>query len=1499
MIYDPLKQEVVKREVFDPLKTTIDPVAVTSSIQGQNRRVPLYASLKGLSQDEVAQLQAKDNGFSITEDAKVMAETNSSIIRENRVLAAIDKQEKDVAKVAVELAKNLSQISGFSGLIDPVVMSAVYSSDNALAKDDATKTLRKALIANDVATEAMEAMTSSGVGGFTTSAISSMTPVYNLFSVKRRQELNRKALDLFNSDISEEEFKEQFKALVTEAGDTFDWLRDGNKYAAQDWLSTFVSYNSDGSSAIDYALASLELTPAGVASSIAKPVAKTTAGVFRVGMSLGTAGLDTIGLGSIVLKNKDKDWVLETLLKEATIDDPRNSAINFVANTSPSISRTSFAVPRTLSTESSAAVKAFEEVETLNRVLRSTQGPIAIEESTLETLRTNMLTAQRNNGSRQVIDADVGMDDFGNIFYAELHGTRGGLPFADERAARAYQKVTNADEVFEDPTGGWFVVKRANVPLVQDGENLIEKLRLFSSTDPEQLGAGFFAKYGSPMAQTTDRLQGLLILQEGATALGQKIAVNDLQRLINAMPRKQIQNVDTILTALRDGGPQSARKTSYTQLEFENEYFLKFTRKPTEKETLLYLMTQKLNDVDWLLKSDIIFKEEVVKGTVVFRNTGEDFTARVVKTDDIANDDVIWDADAGKAISKDQLKPDSVVYAPAQGPAVEIAGKNYDRIATTKPNVRRLTHADVLARNAGGPRNYVPNEIKFYIKQDDKIYLAGGKPKAAKPNTFMGVRTFDEASKAVKQINNIVKAIEPMLVSVPSNASKARLIAALKASPAAKQLDSVIAANNEWNQNIGNTIEGFITWAEDNDFNIREVVGSVTDKTPFTVELGSDFGKGASYGDLFRTASVSKGGRRPTPLIGYGGHENYTISPIETIRGSLLGSIAKQHESQYLSASVNGLIKTTLEAVVKKENISRVEFPEKLLEGKTLRGQLAQLKDSILNGDDPVGAKLLLEAEKIEWRLGANNFDAPTAWFQETFSDYFYGKGGFGKKISRRINMFSTDLSSFFRGVAFDAKLGMFAYDQYYVQASGLINILAIADTKAAIAGSALYPVVRGLLHNGNKSILEATAKRIAPIVGMTETQFVEMVEILRESGRTLTSLSNAELMSAPSQKLVGGVREAGRVFYNEGELVNTITAHATAYQELVTKFPNISPSSRKGKEWIATRQNVLRSGMTGANRSVLQQAPMLQFLTYSFRMSEAMLAGTFGGASRSVLTNKEKAKLATAHLAVYGVSAVPFGGKILEKIDREYGIPVSEETYNLVRRGLLDYTLSTLLETETAMSSRLAFGEGVSNTIYNMLDLNVLELLSGPSGSISTEIFKDTTNFLWSLKSGVMEWDFKLASSDLHTALRNIKTVDMVSKAYIGIMLGEYYSKNSTNTVADIDVYEAVALGLGVPIEKLQSMYALSAANFANSKAEKDTIKRIEQLFTRASVQYKLGDREASIALRKEGLFIFNSLPFESKQRAWSQMQTSVLTDLDVTLQQTLKNDFNTRNLE
>lgn len=1410
--------------------------------------------------------------------------------QEQRLAGQVESMQEDGVppeEAAVALSEAFVQVPMFSASIDPAMVAFVMSSDNELAKASVFNKLKKMDVAYNIASRKLEETNKDWWVGFdwATNILGSITPIYSLGSANKKAELQKEFVNLLEADITEEEFGTRFTEILNEAGDLWDWTSEGNRVSLESFLQSAAEGGEGLSSNLDKVFAAVDIL-----SLVNTGTLKATTALGR-GLKAGatSATTDIARLAGIV--RRDEKLVQQILETTAIKDDPTHASAILGNYTSPSIASTNVVKPRWNTVTGSAAVRAYEESDALFNVVRRTAGPEAIDEVQFNSWKEEYLASRKEQGGNQIIDNDVRIDEMENILYQEVFGTKGGKVF--NTAANAQKLANQIDgKVIPAEDGGFLVLKEENVPLTLDDGNTVEGLRLFKSTSLDELGSGFWANWGSPLAQTTNDMQALIVQVEATTARIHKLARTDLERLVRTMTPKEQRRVDDIFDDLQNGA-DSFRRTAYTRDEFVQKYTAKYGNAPSTTEEAYYLKVQSLNDLDWRIKADFKFKDEVSKGTIVLQNLGEELNVRPTTVENIKADELVWDADAKALIPADKVGDKKVYGVAADSLWTAPDGSRVLHIITSRPKTRRILPEDVMPYNPGGPRKY-SDRIGFYVKQERETSIAGGVKVAEAPRTFMGVRTEKEAAEASRQINNIVDVIQGNLKGLKRNASVQEFNQFLRGLTTNKAIKNAIDNNNSWNINI-QSLDDLIDFADSMNLDLRSKVDWAADGTPL-MTTRNDYVPGINrtmtYGETFRAVGMTKGGRRDMPLIGYGGTPNRVVNAVESINRSAMSSLAKKTEASYVAASVNGLIRAAI------ENNVFTRPAQQELAGLTLRGKLARMKD-LIDTKTLAGKKLKLERDKIEFRLNQQS-ELDAAWysFKDRVADSLYGKGY--TKAANFFDRWSSNPATVMRGWLFDAYLGLGAWDQYYVQASQFVNVSAIADIDVAMKAGSLYSVSRTLISNGNESVIRAFGDKLGPIYGMTTDQFWEMHKMLMESGRTILDLSIAELGSDAGIEVLDKVRDKARFFFKEGELVSTITAHNVAYMELIKKFPNIVPNSQAGRRWIAQRQNVLRQAMTFANRSPLQTLPMVQFLTYPWRVAEALFSGSFGGTSRKVLTGKEKARLAGVATVVYGMAAVPFAGYVGDRIYQKYGENVDPEVYEAMRYGMLDVILSEMTGAETALSTRLAWGEGVTQTLFNFAEANIVEALAGPSGQFTADAFGNLKNLIRSLKHGVGTGEYAPSRTDLNLLMKQVKTWNLIDQMYWGFQVGQYYNRSGTKLVAPIDTYETIALGLGIPLDKLVENYNLQASMSTDKDYEKRLADRINRMAVAAEKAARDGDEDTALEYRRFIVTTLNSMSdIGQRERVFNLVKPNWFPELDQTWMYALDRELNTRNLK
>lgn len=592
--------------------------------------------------------------------------------------------------------------------------------------------------------------------------------------------------------------------------------------------------------------------------------------------------------------------------------------------------------------------------------------------------------------------------------------------------------------------------------------------------------------------------------------------------------------------------------------------------------------------------------------------------------------------------------------------------------------------------------------------------------------------------------------------------------------------------------------------------------------------------------------------------MGYGGKKNRTISPMKAMETKTSELVANQSHRAYTTRAINGFLKAALRNKV-------LENAEEL-RGLTLRQKLAKAK---IRDTPGAGAKLALEQKKIEFRLNRKGLgDSHWAGLMDNLSDTLYGKG-FKRSADFVADMSSVNPMTAMRGFVFDAKLGMFNPSQLYVQASQVINILAVGGVNG-MKGGALYGPVRFALHNNNPEVIRALGARVGPIAGITADEFVDMVAMFKDHGRSMIGVSLAEFgtdaatASSVLSESVGTVRKAGRVFFNEGELVARTTAWNTAYIEYLKKFPGKSPRSQQGVKWIMNRQDILTQAMSGASRTELDKFPFTQFMSYQFRINEAIFAGSFGG--KKVLTNAERLRLAATHTVVFGASGWAVTGTAMDWYNYRYGSDIDEGTYRAIRKGAMDYLLSEISGVDTSLSSRLGSGDNMFMLMKDMGENNIFQILGGPSLEVSSEALRVIIGGAGNLAKGVTTGDFEDLGESLGRFARTFSTGNQAYNAYMAYHVGQYLTKDNALLDNNLTDMESIFISLGVPLESHEE--AFKFGNFA--KFEKlllsGTVKSVQKEWNLANAQLDRGEFTEASETMKNIALLYNALPVHDR---------------------------------
>ena len=432
------------------------------------------------------------------------------------------------------------------------------------------------------------------------------------------------------------------------------------------------------------------------------------------------------------------------------------------------------------------------------------------------------------------------------------------------------------------------------------------------------------------------------------------------------------------------------------------------------------------------------------------------------------------------------------------------------------------------------------------------------------------------------------------------------------------------------------------------------------------------------------------------------------------------------------------------------------------------------------------------------------------------------------KKASEKIDALSADTVAGSRGIVFDAYLGLGAIDQLFVQAAQMINIMALSDKALGVQAAIIAPYFRRTIMNGHSGPTGVMAKLSSKVLGISEEQFINIIDTFKSSGRGFVNASVADLGEDSGGAMVfKKIRQVGRIPYTEGELLSRITAHISASLEYLKKNgPGANLKSQHAQRWVTHQYDIFTHAMSSTSRHPMEQLPGLQFVSYTMRTAEFFLAGTFNG--KSVLTWKQKGRLFAMQLAMFGSAAIPGGSYLLDKYNREYGTDLTEEDYYQIRYGLIDNLIRYTTGVEAELGRRLAWGEGLFQFVTDLATKPIGEALAGPSGTLSGTVFDATVKMLTNIKYG--ETGFLLR--DTLDVFRSIKSVNMAVNSWYAFKDGVYRSRKGDMLLDDVTTGEAIATALGVPLHRVNELWRQAEFSRKDNEWYRARAKEVNSLY-------------------------------------------------------------------
>lgn len=428
---------------------------------------------------------------------------------------------------------------------------------------------------------------------------------------------------------------------------------------------------------------------------------------------------------------------------------------------------------------------------------------------------------------------------------------------------------------------------------------------------------------------------------------------------------------------------------------------------------------------------------------------------------------------------------------------------------------------------------------------------------------------------------------------------------------------------------------------------------------------------------------------------------------------------------------------------------------------------------------------------------------------------------------------------NFLRGMAFDAKLGMFNPAQMLLQISTGWSAIAMSPKYGLKAG--VMPMHSILISRGSvrDSVIDILSKRgTYKSMGFESVaDFKDYIKFVTKSGFADLDGTHLQIGHYGSNKAFGtfgesveNFRNKGRVFFYSAETYNRLIAMRIGYGQALDE------GLKKGTSAFNSRVMQLSSdysfNMDSASKSFWQSGLLsipTQFWSYNLRMMDAMFGSKF--------TAQQRMRLAAFNFALAGTAGVPIMGELSDMLKDKYGTAPDVATLTgALDRGFLDRMMYEISGQDIRFGERYGTGGWVTQTIKDAFgyseygEKSFADIAGGATYSIWKNTFKggwDAVKYAAAESGGDMGSD-GISGEGLINLAKEISTIGNAYKAYLLYNYGYYKSQKGTVLQSNLPQENAFATALGFRPQALDT--AQHASNFVanESEAKKEFAKRL-----------------------------------------------------------------------
>ena len=491
----------------------------------------------------------------------------------------------------------------------------------------------------------------------------------------------------------------------------------------------------------------------------------------------------------------------------------------------------------------------------------------------------------------------------------------------------------------------------------------------------------------------------------------------------------------------------------------------------------------------------------------------------------------------------------------------------------------------------------------------------------------------------------------------------------------------------------------------------------------------------------------------------------------------------------------------------------------------------------------------------------------------DKFATSVEGLGDTGKTISTRIHASGANPIEKIRSINYDLNLGMFNPRQLFQQANSAVVGISL-DPKNGMLAMKEVPLMRyALIANDNLTTV-ALGNIASKLAGKNADEIIKSVEQFRrlgfnDFGTGLAMMDAQNTLGATTNRLASKIartREAGRIFFQEGERYGRLTAYSIARHKYADKFPGKDMFSKEADNWIRVETDRLLLSPNSDNNQLFTKGAAsipTQFWSYMGKLSDAILTGSNGR-----YTPAERFKLVAGQALFYGSAGIPLADYALDSAEKSSGVTFDPVAAKMLHNGLIDTMLFVVSggEYNTDFSASSGLGGFWSQMMQNLSENPISTVVGGATGSNLSGAMKAMSNTanVYGL------WTNPNPEAVTMTALAGVgslvKSLSVATQAMMAYNTGIWFDKYG-RPLAGVTKGEAIASIGGFNPQVISDVYKILSDDKAATQQYVDEVASVlQQLY----IRYNNAETDVE---RQEIQDLVNALSITSMQSGYSKL--------------------------